>query len=124
MAAINIVTPDGLEEADATPGIVRKVAFKTDNNIVVQAHVAGGTTSGWHHHGDRHVYGYLVDGTAALESGPDGRDRHDVDAGGFVHIPPRTIHRDINPTEEEHVWLLNFVGSGPLVENVDEPAPE
>lgn len=123
MDTIDVVTPDGLAEADDTPGIVRKVAFKTETNIMVQAHVAGGTESGWHHHGAREVYGYLLKGTAALEYGPGGRDRYEIDAGGFIHIPPRTVHRDINPADTEHVWLLNFVGTGPLVENVDAPDP-
>jgi quercetin dioxygenase-like cupin family protein len=124
MAAIDVVTPVELETGDETPGIVRKVAFRTDNNIVVQAHAAGGTTSGWHHHGNRHVYGYLIEGEAAFEYGPGGRERRELAAGDFIHIEPGTIHRDINPTDEEHVWLLNFVGSGPLVENVDGPEPE
>lgn len=123
MAAIEVVTPDNLEIGDQTPGIVRKVAFKTDNNIMVQAHVDGGTTSGWHHHGDRDVYGYLVKGAAAFEYGSGGRDRAELDAGDSMHIQPRTVHRDINPTHEEHVWILNFVGSGPLVENVERPSP-
>lgn len=124
MATVETVTPAELEEAHETPGIERKIVFKTDTNIMIQAHVAGGTTSAWHHHCDRVVYGYLIESSAALEYGPDGRDRHDIGAGGFVHIPPRTVHRDLNPTTEEHVWLLNFVGSGPLVENVDGPDSE
>jgi hypothetical protein len=65
-AVFEAVTPDELGRGDETPGIERKVAFKTENNIVVQAHVTGGTESGWHHHGERHVYGYLLEGAAAF----------------------------------------------------------
>lgn len=57
MPAFEVVTPNELAAGDDTPGIKRKVAFETENNIVVQAHVTGDTASGWHHHGDRHVYG-------------------------------------------------------------------
>ncbi|MFH5802086.1 cupin domain-containing protein [Haladaptatus sp. CMAA 1911] len=124
MAAIDVVTPDDLERGEDTPGIVREVAFKTSNNIMIRAHAAGGTTSGWHHHGDRHVYGYLLNGVAAFEYESNGRERQELAAGDFMHIQPKTVHRDINPTEEEHVWLLNFVGTGPLVVNIDEPNPE
>lgn len=72
VAAIDAVEPDEWEMGDGTPGIVRKIAFRTDNNIVVHASAAGGTTSGWHHHGDRDVYGCLVEGNPAFEFGPGG----------------------------------------------------
>lgn len=124
MTAIDVVTPDDLKAGDETPGIVRKVAFDTDDNCVVVARAAGGTTSGWHHHGNRHVYGYLIEGAGAFEYGPGGRERRELDAGDFMHIQPGVVHRDVNPTDDEHVWLLNFVGSGPLVENVDGPDTE
>lgn len=124
MGSVEVVTSEELNEAPGTPGVVREVAFETDNNMVVQARVAGGTATEWHHYCDRHVYAYLLKGTAIIESGPGGRDRHESEAGDFVHIPPRTIHRDINPTDEEQIVIINFVGSGPLVENVDGPASE
>ena len=39
MAVFEAVTPDMLGRGDDTPGIERKVAFETENNIVV--HTAG-----------------------------------------------------------------------------------
>lgn len=124
MADFEAVTPDDLEAGDETPGIERKVAFETENNIVVQAHVSGGTESGWHHHGDRHVYGYLLEGAAAFEYGPRGSERTELNTGDFFQLQPGTIHRDLNPSDEEQVFILNFVGSGPLVVNVDGPDSE
>lgn len=121
---VEVLTPDELPADESTPGIVRKTVFQTENNAMVQSHVAGNTTSGWHHHGERHVYGYLVEGTAVLEYGPGGTERLELTAPGFVHIPPGTVHRDVNPAEEEQVVLINFVGSGPLVVNVDGPEAE
>lgn len=120
----SVVAPDELEAADDTPGIVRKLAFQTGDNVMVQARVAGGTTSGWHHHGERHVYGYLVEGRAVLEYGPGGRERIEGSAPGFFQIPPGVVHRDVNPGEEEQLIVINFVGSGPLVVNVDGPEVE
>jgi serine/threonine protein kinase len=31
------------------------------------------------------------------------------------------VHRDVNPGDEAHEWILVFVGGGPLVVNVDGP---
>lgn len=117
------VTQEDLETADGTPGITRKVAFKTDTNTLVQAHVVSGVSSGWHHHGVRHVYAHLVEGMAVIEYGPGGSEQLDVEAGGFFHLPPRVVHRDVNPTDEPQRWIISFVGSGTLVENVDGPDP-
>lgn len=99
------------------------MAFETDDNVLVRARADGGVRSGWHHHGDRHVYAYLVEGSAVIEYGPGGEDRLDVEAGGFFHLEPRTVHRDVNPADDEQVWVISFVGEGPLVENVDGPDP-
>lgn len=117
------ITPEELEPATDTPGIVRKLAFQTEETVMVQARVAGGTESGWHHHGDRHVFGYLIEGSANLEYGPD-HERLEGSAPGFFHIPAGVVHRDINPADEEQLVVVNFVGSGPLVVNVEGPEAE
>lgn len=122
--AVQSVTQQELDEADGTPGITRKVAFKSDTNALVQVHVEGGVSSGWHHHGDRHVYAHLIEGSAVIEYGPGGTGHLDVEPGGFFHLPPRTVHRDVNPSDEDQLWIISFVGPGPLVENVDGPDPE
>ena len=59
---VRTVGPDGLSQADATEGIVRELAFGTDRVMLVRARVAGGVSSGWHHHGDREVLGYVLKG--------------------------------------------------------------
>lgn len=123
MAVFEVVTSDDLHEGDETPGIDRRIAFETDNNVVVQTSADGEAASGWHHHGDRHVYGYLMEGSAVMEYGPGGAEREELEAGDFMHIEPGMVHRDVNPTDERQVWIISFVGSGPLVENVDGPDP-
>lgn len=124
MTPIETVTSEKLAVGNSTSGIERKVAFDTDNNTLVYAHVAGGSTSDWHHHVDRHVYGHVIAGTVRFEYGPGGRDSAELQAGDFFYIAPGTIHRDVNPADEEQRLLISFVGSGPLVENVRGPNPK
>lgn len=119
-----VKTQGDLEGDESTPGLVRKVVFRTDDNALVQVEAAGGVSSGWHHHGDRHVYAHLVEGSAVIEYGPGGTDRLEIEPGGFFHLPPRLVHRDVNPVDEPQRWVISFVGSGPLVENVDAPAAD
>jgi len=116
-----VVTGQDLKENRETPGIVRRVAFHTDANVLVEAHVEGGVSSGWHHHGDRHVYAHLLEGAAVIEYGPGGRDSVEIEAGGFFYLPPGVVHRDINPSADPQRWIISFVGAGPLVANMDEP---
>ena len=121
---VEMVTPDQLEADESTPGVVRKTVFQTENNVMVQSRIAPGTTSGWHHHGDRHVYGYVVEGYGAVEHGLGGGERREGGVGNFFSITPGTVHRDVNPTDDDVVVLACFVGSGPIVVNVDGPESE
>lgn len=114
-------TPGELQSGAETPGVDRRTAFETANNVMVQSRVAGDSATDWHHHGDRHVYVYLVEGSVALEYGPNGGQRLEGTAPLFAHIPPGVVHRDINPADAEQLSVINFVGSGPLVVNVDDP---
>jgi quercetin dioxygenase-like cupin family protein len=115
---------DALSGAPATPGIVREFAFKAADALVIRARVEPGVVSGWHHHGDYDVYGYVVSGTMRFEGGPGGHDSITVTAGDFFHVPAQLVHRDINPsTSEGHEGILFLSGSGPMVVNVDGPEP-
>ncbi len=110
-----------LTESDPTPGILREVAFSTDRVLLVRARAEGRVASGWHHHGDREVLGYLVKGRARFEFGPGGSQHSEVEEGGFFHVPVGLVHRDVNPTDEPQEFVLAFVGQGPLVVNVEGP---
>jgi uncharacterized RmlC-like cupin family protein len=79
--------------------------------------------SGWHHHGDREVHGHVVRGRARFEFGPGGEGSTEVEEGGFFHVPAGLIHRDVNPLDEPQEIVLSVVGDGPLVVNLDGPAP-
>ncbi len=114
---------DELTAAPGYPGVIRERAFQSDRAIQIRATGEGLAATGWHHHGDREVFGYLVKGRARFEFGPGGASHVDVEPGGFFHVPPGLVHRDVNPVEEEQEFVLVFVGGGPLVVDVDGPEP-
>ncbi len=118
---VEVARAGELAPAPASSGIERRTAFETDRALMVHAKVAGNTASGWHHHGDREVYGYLIQGRARFEFGPGGKDSVAVEAGEFFHVPVALVHRDINPGPEEQLVALVFVGGRPLVVNVEGP---
>lgn len=121
---ISAVAPDGLIEGAPTPGLVREIAFDTDRGMLVRARAEAGVSSGWHHHGDREVLGYVVCGLVRFEFGPGGAESTDVVEGGFFHVPAGLVHRDVNPLDDTpQEVIISFVGGGPLVVNVEGPDP-
>jgi len=122
MRKIQCLPKDDLAEGPPSPGILRRLAFKGDRFRVLHAQTEPGTVSGWHHHGDYDVHGYVVSGTVRFESGPGGEDVTDVDTGDFFLVPARTIHRDVNPSQTEGQEVILFLaGEGPMVVNVEGP---
>jgi quercetin dioxygenase-like cupin family protein len=120
---VSAIAPDDLAPGEPTPGLVREVAFETERALQVRARCEGRAQSGWHHHGDREVLGYMLRGRARFEFGPEGAESTDVVEGGFFHIPRGLVHRDVNPEDERQELVLSFVGDGPLVVNLDGPEP-
>lgn len=115
---MEFVRPEDIEAVESTPGLSRQVLFETDLNVMVKSTVDSGTSTGWHHHCDRHAFGYALTGKGTVEFGSRGQ-QHEVSAPLCFHIPPGTIHREIAETDMEVV--VSFVGKGPLFENVDSP---
>jgi uncharacterized RmlC-like cupin family protein len=115
------VPADALRSGAATPGIVRETAFETPQATLMRARAEPHAASGWHHHGDRDVLGYVVRGRAPLEFGPGGGDSVEIGEGGFFRVPAGLVHRDVNPLDEPQEIVLAVVGDGPLVVNVDGP---
>ncbi|HET6347769.1 MAG TPA: cupin domain-containing protein [Candidatus Krumholzibacteria bacterium] len=117
------IGPNELAAADPTPGILREKAFATDRAIFTRVRVEPNVSSGWHYHGSREVLGYLVRGRARLDFGPGGKRSTEIQEGGFFHVPVGVVHRDVNPTDEPQEFVIAFVGTGPLVVNVEGPDP-
>jgi uncharacterized RmlC-like cupin family protein len=114
------VAADALAPAASTPGMRRDVAIVLDDVWSGRALTDPGGVSGWHHHGDHDSVVYVVRGAFVVETA-DGV----VSAapGDFVHVPAHTVHRESNPTDEVAEVVLVRRGTGPVVVNVDAPAP-
>ncbi|HET7568478.1 MAG TPA: cupin domain-containing protein [Gaiellaceae bacterium] len=112
---------DGLAPGAATPGVLRETAFETERATLMRARAEPRAASGWHHHGDRDVLGYVVRGRARFEFGAGGRDGVEIAEGGFFRVPAGLVHRDVNPLDEPQEIVLAVVGDGPLVVNLDGP---
>lgn len=68
IAKLQALQTDALSEALATPGITRQLAFDGDGCRILRARSDPRVVSGWHHHGDYDVYGYVVTGSVRLEN--------------------------------------------------------
>lgn len=122
MSKLQMLNAENLSETPASPGIVRHLAFKDEGTKVLRAQTEPDTVSGWHHHGNYEVYGYVVSGTARFENGSEEKNTISVESGNFFHVPPHTIHREINPSATEDNDVILFLhGDGDLVFNVDSP---
>ena len=104
MSKIQALPKNALTEIPSSQGISRHLAFKGEDFLVVRARSEPETTSGWHHHGDYDVYGYLVSGSARFESNDGKKDAISLRPGDFFHVLHHTVH-----------------GTGPMVINLDDP---
>jgi len=87
-----------------------------------RSHRSPGVVSGWHHHGTRQLYGFIVSGRLQLEYFLRGQEIAELNVGDFFHVPAGLVHRDLNPSKDRELVVFNIlVGSGPAVINVDSP---
>jgi uncharacterized RmlC-like cupin family protein len=122
MPTIEVVRKDALTPGDMTQGIRRDRAFEGDNVVMARSQIAGGTISAWHHHGTRHLYGFLVSGRLRFDYGAKGKESVELAPGDFFHIPAGLVHRDVNVSKKEVAVVVNLsLGTGPAVVNVSEP---
>ena len=120
MEQLQALRYDALTETLSSKGILRHLAFKGENCQVVRARSDPGVISGWHHHGDYNVYGFVVSGSGRLESEHGEKGAIVVHAGDFFHVPPHTVHREINPSRDKgNEYVLFLLGAGPLVYNLE-----
>jgi len=121
MDKIQVVHPEK-KGHETKEGFNRRPIFETDSDHVVELWIGGGTTGGWHHHGKRTMYGYVVSGKANIEFGQNGQERAILSQGDFFLIPPGLVHRDVNPNREEAFILIFNLGEGPTSLEVSGPS--
>jgi uncharacterized RmlC-like cupin family protein len=122
-APVRRIGPDGLVDADPTPGMRRQVAFTAPGLWAGFVHTEGGAASGWHHHGDHETSLYVVRGRLRVEFGPAGERAVVGGPGDFLHVPANTVHRELNPDETASTAVIARAGdSGPPTVNVDGPS--
>jgi uncharacterized RmlC-like cupin family protein len=119
---VRLIRPADRSEGQMTTGMRREQAVNTDRSWAGHVTTEAGMVSGWHHHGDFESHIYVVSGGLRLESGPGGQDVIDAQPGDFIFVPPRTVHREGNPTSAEATVIVVRAGSGEAVFNVDGPA--
>jgi uncharacterized RmlC-like cupin family protein len=122
-ASIRVLAPADLAAGAPTAGMVRNSAFEAAELWFGEVRTEPGVRSGWHHHGERTTYGYVVAGRLRFEFGPGGGQSVEAGPGDFFVVPPQTVHRESNPSTQEQVLVGARVGTGPSVVNVDGPDP-
>jgi uncharacterized RmlC-like cupin family protein len=121
VSGVRRVTPAEREPGDPTPGVAREPAIVVEGMWSGFARTEPGVVSGWHHHGDHETSIYVLSGALRLESGPAGTEITEAGPGDFVYVPPRTIHRESNPSDVPQELVVVRAGSGPPTINVEEP---
>ena len=104
-----------------TPGMRREQAFAHAGKWAGFVWIEPGTQSGWHHHGDHDSYVYVIDGALRFDFGPGGSQTVEAGPGDFVHIPPRRIQREQNPSDRPGETVVFRSGEGQVTVNVDGP---
>ena len=81
-----VVRPDegALAPGPPTPGMDRRQLLDHEDCWVGWVRTDAGLAGGWHHHGDRDSYIYVLRGRVRIEYGPAGRDEGTAAAGDFV----------------------------------------
>jgi uncharacterized RmlC-like cupin family protein len=118
-----VVRPEdaSLPAGPPTPGMDRRQLLDQEDCWAGWVRMEAGLTGGWHHHGERDSYIYVLRGRVTIEHGPGGRDRLTGTAGDFIFNPGGMVHREIAGADEPAEVFVLRVGEGPQNVNVDGP---
>lgn len=121
-SGIEIIRKQSLTAGAFTAGITRHKAFDSPGVLISQSRIDPKASSDWHHHADRTLYGYLVQGQLRFDYGPQGSRAVEFSAGDYFRILPGIVHRDVNPSRNEHALVVAvLVGEGPPTVNTAGP---
>ena len=118
MNSIQVFHKAELKKGNVTPGITRDKAVESETILFGRTTIHAGAKSGWHHHGKRDLYGFLVSGKLVFEC----KDFPPVEisTGDFFNIAGGLVHRDVNPDPVTDAVVVNLIiGEGPPVINVE-----
>lgn len=113
-----------------TSGMIRREAISGKNAgsekvWMGQTHVAPGTKSGDHHHGEAETAIYVLSGTPAFVFAEGAQEvRLQTDPGDYIFVPPYVPHREENPGEEEAVVIIARSSQEGIVVNLDSLWPD
>jgi len=117
-APVTRVPPADFTPGQPTPGMERFAAVVLDDVWSGVVRTEPGAVSGWHHHGTHDTVAYVVRGAFQVETA-DGVA--DGEPGDFLHIPPHTVHRETNPSDETAEVVILRRGTGPVVVAAEPP---
>jgi uncharacterized RmlC-like cupin family protein len=122
-------------DTSQTAGMVRREAISGKNAgsakvWMGQTHVAPGTRSGDHHHGEAETAIYVLSGNPAFVFAQADREvRLMTEPGDYIFVPPYVPHREENPGAEEAVVIIARSSQEGIVVNLGslwpggEPGP-
>jgi uncharacterized RmlC-like cupin family protein len=85
-----------------------------------QTHVAPGTGSGDHHHGEAETAIYVLSGRPAFVfADGDAEVRLEAEPGDYIFVPPYVPHREENPGAEEAVVIIARSSQEAIVVNLE-----
>jgi uncharacterized RmlC-like cupin family protein len=118
----SIVRAEERRVAPATAGMQREEAYADDERWLGFVRTDPDIEGGWHHHGERDSYIYVLRGSISIDFGPRGRDRITAHPGDFIFNPARMVHREITGHEPGELIVMRL-GPGPQVVNLEGPDP-
>jgi uncharacterized RmlC-like cupin family protein len=90
-----------------------------------QTHVAAGTKSGNHHHGEAETAIYVVSGTPAFVFADGDREiRLEAKPGDYIFVPPYVPHREENPGTDEAIVVIARSSQEAIVVNLPSLRPD
>jgi len=113
-----------------TPGMTRYEAISgrstgSEKVWMGQTHVAPGTNSGDHHHGETETAIYVLSGTPVFVFADGDREvRIETEPGDYVFVPPFVPHREENPGGQEAVVIIARSSQEGVVVNLESLWPD
>lgn len=123
--AIRVVRPSEQSAGTAqTSGSQRLAAISGEVGVAAGMwagtfRVEPGARTGIHHHGPQETIVYVLEGEALVRWGERGEHFETVRPGDFLHVPPRLVHQEINPSATEAFrWVVVRSSPEPVVVNL------